>query len=704
MRPHWRDVRRALRAALLGAALTSASAQTGDGPARIDWDVHGVPHIVAADDAEGFEAFGWAQMRAHADLLLRFYAAARGTAAERQGEAAFESDLMARRLEFVARGQRWLDAMPAYERRRVESFVAGMNAYAQAHPEAISDSERGILPVRPADPIAHTLRIVHHRFRTIGALYRLKQLQSAAETGPAPAGSNAWAIAPARSASGHAMLLVNPHLPWGEAFLPLFEAQLQLPSMQIYGIAPLGSPYVAIGFNETGGWSHTVNQSDGADVYELRLRDGGYVLDGQLIAFTSRTENVMVKGADGRVEPRQVEFRTSVHGPVVAEFAGKAYALRMSALDDVGAFRQYWDMAAAPDIDGFEAVLSRSQIPFLNVVYANRAGHIFYQYGGAIPDRAVGDYDYWAGVVPGDRSSLIWSKTLPWVALPRFRDPPSGFIQNANDLPWSTTAPAVLTPDSYSPLVAPREEPLGFRPQHSLALIASQDKIGFEDLVRMQGSTRLIAADHMLPALLAASASESDPQVKEALAVLAAWDRHANADSRGAVLFIAWARRMLRSNRKVFAAAWNPAAPLATPAGLADPTWALQVLKEAATDVQKRFGAIDVAYGEVYRLRSGSLDIPASGGPSELGSFRSAESWTEENGTIPILSGDTFVAAVEFGPRLKAQALMTYGNASEPGLPPPDDQLRLFAARRLRDVLYYPEDIARHLAFSETMP
>jgi acyl-homoserine-lactone acylase len=116
---------------------------------------------------------------------------------------------------------------------------------------------------------------------------------------------------------------------------------------------------------------------------------------------------------------------------------------------------QFWDMARANNVSEFEAALQRLQLPMFNIIYSDRDGHILYLFNAQVPIHSQGDWKYWQGVVPGDTSATLWTKTHPYTDLPRVLDPPSGWLQNANDPPWSATFPASTESQRLSILPCP---------------------------------------------------------------------------------------------------------------------------------------------------------------------------------------------------------------------------------------------------------
>jgi acyl-homoserine-lactone acylase len=666
---------------------------------EILWDTFGIPHVYSKDAAGAFRAFGWAQASSHGDLLLRLYGRARGRAAEYWGESELESDRWVHTVGIPGRAREWYEAQTPDFRRLLDAFAEGVNAYVTAHLDQIADDVEVVSPVDAVDVLAHVQRVIHFTFvvsrnEVAGIAERWKKVAPAA-TRPPPAGSNAWAIGPSRSASRRAMLLANPHLPWNDLFL-FYEAHLVGPAFDVSGATLVGFPILAIGFNDAAGWTHTVNAFDGDDLYELTVAGDGYQWDGTVKPFTVEEKSMAVRQPDGSKRTEVLRVRRSVHGPVVAEREGRALALRSVGLDQPGVCAQWWDMGRARDLRTFEAALRRLQIPMFTVMYADRDGHILHLFGGRTPVRPAGDWD-WRGVVPGDTSRTLWTSTHSYDELPKVVDPQTGWLQNANDPPWLTTLPAPLDPQRYPAYMSDRG--MDFRAQRSARMLHEDNRITFEELLEYKHSTALELAHRVLDDLAAAVRAHGDERARRALSVLESWDRAADAGSRGAVLFQAWTweLRQRTDDRALFAVPWDPKAPLQTPDGLADPGQAAAALSSAAESIEKTYGSIDVPWGDVNRLRHAGLDLPANGGPGALGAFRVVGLAPGKDGKNTVSSGDSYVSAVEFSSPLRAQALLAYGNASQPGSKHAADQLPLFARKQLRAVWRSRTDVEAHL-------
>ncbi|MCP4149094.1 MAG: acylase [bacterium] len=695
---------------VLVLSLTFSAAETvsgkasdkGAGKTEILWDNWGVPHIFAGDTEGMFYAFGWAQMQNHGDLILQLYGEARGRAAEYWGgKRSLRSDLHIRTMGAPERAKQWLKAYSPEFQKYLKAFAKGMNDYATKHKTKLNKAKAVVLPVTAEDILAHTQRVLYLHFLGVqsqGAAKRWKNL-----------GSNAWAIAPSRSESGNSMLLCNPHVPW-MGFYRWFEAQLSAPGVNAYGITFIGMPMHIMAFNEHLGWTHTVNMHDGADLFELTLEKDGYLLDGKKREFRIETRTVKIKKDDGSFEEQQLKVEHSVHGPVISKKSGKALALKIAGLDRPLIWEQRLDMARATNFEEFKTALKRRQLPFLNVAYADRNGHIMIMHNGLLPKRSKGDWNYWQGIVPGDTSETLWTQYHTYGELPKVIDPPNGWVQNANKPIWGCTYPMVLKPADYANYVTLPINQYGeqsndaFRDIRSQRLLHEDKKISFQEMIDYKHCTRMELADRLMDDLLLAVKAHGSETAKKAAGVLKAWDRTADAASKGGILFEAWFEEM---KGNVFAQQWDAKAPFTTPDGLKDPKAAAAALESAANRIKKDFGAWDVPWGDAYRLKYGDKIFPANGGPGNLGIFRTMYYYLDSYQNKKIgnaFHGDSYTCAVEFSKPVKAMSLMALGNATQPDSKHRYDQLELMSQKKLRPVWLTRKEIEKHLEKKETFP
>ncbi len=267
---------------------------------EILWDNYGVPHIYAQNSRDMYYAFGWAQMNNHANLMLKLYAQSRGCASEYWGKEYFDSDkqiLLFKIPELARTGYMKQDIeFKSY----LDAFVNGINDFAAAHPDMIGEEFKQVLPVTVYDIISHTIRVTCLEFLAAEDIGTVKRM-----TAP---GSNAIAISPSKSASKNSMLITNPHLPWADYFI-WFEAHLNSPGFNAYGVALVGMPSITMAFNDNLGWALTVNPIDASDRYELDLKGDGYVLDKKIIPFERKQTVIKVRQDDATLKELSVEFR-----------------------------------------------------------------------------------------------------------------------------------------------------------------------------------------------------------------------------------------------------------------------------------------------------------------------------------------------------------------------------------------------------------
>ncbi len=656
------------------AALSSAATAAPRG-VEILWDRYGVAHVYAKNNEGLFFGYGYAQMQSHGDLILKLYGESRGRASEYWGpgerNANLELDRWVLTNDVPERGRDWYQRQTPEFRRYLDAFAAGMNEYAQRHPEKLNADRRQVLPITGADPVIHTHRIMH--FSYVSSAARV----IAAATGRPPAlggiGSNAWAIAPLKSASGRPMILMNPHLPWQDWYT-YYEIHLNAPGLNLYGASQVGFPVLRFLLSDHLAFTQTVNSSDGSDLYAITPEPGGYRFDGAVRPFELSDKTFRVRGqAD-----QKLAIRKTVHGPIVWDRDGKLLALRTAGLDRPFGLEQYWKMGIARSFAEYEAQLKRLEVPTFNITYADRDGHIMYLFNAAMPARSQGDLTFWSGIVPGDTSATLWTRLHPYEDLPKVIDPAPGFVQNTNDPPWTSTLPVALDPDKFPAYMAARNYSL--RTSRSLRMLTSKEKLSFDDVIALKHSTRLEAADRLIDDLIAKAKESGNPAAIRAAGVLAQWDRQTEIDSRGALLFETFFAKF--GDGYLVPQIWNQ--PLDTPRGVRYSPQALgKMLEEAAIETERNYRTLDAPWGEWRRLKRGEKDLPGNGATGALGAFR-VNTFAGLASRKNAVMGDTFVLIAEFTRPIRAQVLVGYGNSTQPGSAHIDDQLTLFSEKKLR--------------------
>jgi acyl-homoserine-lactone acylase len=580
-------------------------------------------------------------------------------------------------------GRSWLAGQSKHFLKLLEAFAAGVNACVDQAVSHLDDDLRRVLPIQATDILCHSSRFVH--FRMLTSQSRLRQ------TLGVPAllhddGSNAWAIAPGRSSTGNALLGANPHLTWSDV-CTFFEVHLLAPGIEQYGATQVGFPVLRYSFNRSAGFAQTVNPIASTDLYRLPLSGADYLYDGKPRRFDVRRERIVVRRANGAATADTLEIRRSVHGPVIWDAKNRAIAIRVAGLDRARMLEQYWRMGNASCLAEFQSALRLCQIPLYNSIYADVHGDIFYAYGGAVPRRHA-TVPFHRGILAGHSPEALWSDTHGFDELPRVANPTTGFLQNTNDAPWSCTYPAALDPTSFPAYFPPLL--LSFRTQQSLRLLSERSRWSLDDLCELKHCTAVEMGIRLRDDLIGLALGSGSAVAARCGRVLADWDLTTNAASRGAVLFHAFAGRFAGPefrDHEAFREPFDPARPLCTPRGIRDPHAALKMLEDAAREVEAKYGALDVPWGQVFRFRVAGLDLPGNGGFGNLGILRTITYHTEGDHAGSAYHGDSYVCCIEFGRPIRAFSLLGYGNWSQPDSSHRIGQLHFMQTKSLRPAL-----------------
>jgi acyl-homoserine-lactone acylase len=279
-------------------------------------------------------------------------------------------------------------------------------------------------------------------------------------------------------------------------------------------------------------------------------------------------------------------------------------------------------------------------------------------------------------------------------------DPPTGWVQNSNDSPWTSTYPMQIDPANFAAYVAP---PPGQtqRSQRGIRLLSESGKITLADLKAMKLSTRSEIADHFVDDLVTAARQHGSVKAKEAAEILSKWDRQGETTSDGAFLFLRFVQAAGNNGQNIggFQVRTDPRQPLTTPRGFADPAKAAALLDREARRLEEEYDTMHVIWGDVIRLRRGASDLPGNGLPGTLGAIRTINTGPFVNGKAEVVGGDTFYAVIEFsksGPPI-GEALLGYGNWSRVGSKHVDDQLALASQKKMRPIVRNRQQIEKQL-------
>lgn len=680
---------------------------------RDDW---GIAHVHGKTDADAVFGMAYAQAEDDFNRVETNYLNSLGWLAQAEGEKAIWSDLRQQLWIDPAQLKRLYATSPGWLQSLMNAWADGLNDYLATHPDvhprvirhfepwmALSFTEGSIGGDVERVSLADLATFYGRDAAAALALAQARPRSSWIE----PTGSNGIAIAPQLSADGHALLLINPHTSF------FFRSELQMSSdagLDAYGAVTWGQFFVYQGFNRHIGWMHTSTGLDAVDRFaETIVRQDGklyYRYGKELRPLTVRTIRVSYRAADGSMAERSFTVYASHHGPIVREDHGKWIAVALMN-KPVAALEQSWLRTKASDYASYMKVAELKANSSNNTLFADDKGEIAFLMPQFIP-RRDDRFDY-TRPVDGSDPATDWHGLLPLDAAPHVLNPPNGWLMNTNDWPYSAAGP-------YSPKRAdyPRymdtfgENPRGI---HATMLLTGQRDFTLPSLITTAFDSYLPAFAKLIPVLVADyDALPADdplrPQLKGQIALLRHWDFRWGIASMPTSLAVFWGDTLWD---EVSAAA--KAANLSVydyMAGQAGPTARLHALLEASARLQQDFGSWGTPWGEINRFQRLDGDIvqpfddakpsiPVPFVSSRWGSLASfgAHRWPGTRryyGT----SGNSFVAVVEFGPRVSARAITAGGESGHPGSPHFDDEAERYATGDLRTVYFWPEQLVGH--------
>ena len=664
---------------------------------KIARDKFGVPHIFGKTDAD--VAYGVAYAHAEDDFstLQEVLAMTRGRAGAMLGEDGAKVDYAAALLDIRATTARDWPRLPADVRALFTAYAAGLNHYADKHPGEVR--LRGLFPATGEDVVAGFVLRSPFFFGLDGVLGSLVEGKPGGREGgplldvkgkvvpraltpvgrdPDANGSNGMAVAPARATDGATRLVSNSHQPWtgGVAWYELVVHSEE--GWDFAGANFPGSPYPFLGHNKYLGWTNTVNRPDLIDIYKLTLDDSGdnYRFDGQWRPLEEKRIWLKVKFGPFVLPVPRTIWR-SVHGPVVKNDKG-AFAIRYAGIDQANMVTQYYRLNKAKDFAEWRAAMAGQGVPATNFIYADAKGNIGLFYNAMFPDRQPGFN--WRGVLPGDTSADLWTKTLPFDRVPALVNPRSGYVMNANNTPWVAAGPGdELDAAAFSPLLG-IEDDMTNRATRLIDLFEASGPIDEARLKAIKYDTAYAKTGYAkawMDRLLALDVKD-DPALVEAQNLLRKWDWNLDGRGRGDALALMVLRPANGSHYQRRA--------------LPDPR---TVLKETVAHLQKHFAGLDPKLGTVLRLRHGEgvhrIDLPLDGGNDTV---RASTLWdVEPDGRLKVRHGDSFIMFMTWDRegRVRSESIQPFGSATtRPESPHYNDQAPLFVRHQLKPVLFEP--------------
>lgn len=671
-------------------------------------DDFGVPHIYGTTDADAVFGLLYAQCEDDFRRVERNYLWALGRLAELEGEKELYSDLRAQLYMTTAEAQKAYQHAPEWLKELCVAFADGINYYLYTHPEVQPQVITQYEPWMPLFFFEGSIggdleRISTARLKSFyepKASLGMKQEREEAMllNFEEPKGSNGIAIAPSLSESGNAMLLINPHTSF--YFRPEVHVISQ-EGLNAYGAVTWGQFFVYQGFNEKTGWIHTSTFVDFIDefVEEVTVENGQYSYRYGEEKRPLETQQISLKYKEGnQLKEKEFTIYRTHHGPITHLEQGKWVATKIN-WNPVQALIQSYTRTKLANYAEFKEMMHLRTNSSNNTVFADGEGNIAYFHGNFIPKRnptldfskpvdGADPRTDWQGLHTVDESILILN-------------PGTGWIQNCNSTPFTAAGEFSPKKEDYPGYMAPDQE--NFRGLHAIKVLEEQkEKLSLDGFLALAYDPYLPVFSYLIPELLAATTGSNSTGEAAALAVLARWNYKTSKESVAMSLAHFYGENYQRAFRSLSRFAQpNPNAKVPNSAEIR------QVFQQTLVQMEADFGSWNIPWGEINRFQrlSGALDagfddakpyVPvglASGNWGALAAFGARA--TENTKRLYGYRGNSFVAVVEFGEKVRAKSILAGGQQADPNSPHFFDQAQRYADAQFKEVLFYREDVEK---------
>ena len=679
-------------------------------------DSFGIPHIYGKTDADAVFGLLYAQCEDDFNRVEMNYIEKLGRMAELD-ERDLYNDLYTRLIIDSTDAIKDYNNSPGWLRPLLIAFADGINYFLSTHPAVkpkllthfepwypLLWTDGSIGAINTADINEADVQSFYSSDHSLGQYHLPREKDYT--------GSNGFAIAPSKSESGHAMLYINPHVTF------YFRPEVHMVSdegLNAYGAVTWGQFFIYQGFNAHCGWMHTSCNVDVADVYKENIvskKDKKYYLyDEKQKQVGEKMIRLNYKNGTS-VDSRSFKTYFTHHGPVMGIRDGKWVSVR-SNNRSLNGIKQSWLRTKVNSFNAYKSNMDLKSNISNNTVYADAQGHIAYWHGNFIPrrNRSID----WSKPVDGQTSKTEWQGLHTVNESVHIYDPKNGWLQNCNSTPF--TAAGAESPHKYnSPsYMAPDGE--NFRGINAVRVLQSRSKFTLDQLIAA-GYDRTLSAFETLIPILSKSYSDSliqnDPKystLKEPIRVLSQWDYRVSTTSIATTLAIEWAQHLNNTIQKVYIDEGedDQVTRTKTFAFHATPDQLLNPLLETIHVMDSMYGTWQKPWGDINRFQRLSSDIvqrpddtkvsiPVPFASSSWGMLPSYNS-RRFPGTVNRygVSGNSFICAVEFGPRIKAKSLLAGGESGDPSSPHFFDQGEMYTQGRFKDVLFYKEDVMKHM-------
>ncbi|MFV8353698.1 penicillin acylase family protein [Flavobacterium sp. XS2P14] len=680
---------------------------------RDNW---GIAHVDGKTDADAVFGMLYAQCEDDFKRVELNYIEKLGRMAEIKGQSVLYNDLEIKLLIDIEDAKADYKKAAPWLKKLLNSYADGINYYLYKDPEVkpallthfepwfpLLWTDGSIGAISTADLSTGELKAFYSgNTEKVAYIEREKDVQT---------GSNGFAIAPSKTASGNAILYINPHTTF------YFRPEIQVSSnegLNAYGAVTWGQFFIYQGFNENCGWMHTSSNVDVADMYAEKIVTKNnklfYEYEKNLLPIIEK--KITIKYIEnGKLIPKTFTTYYTNHGPIMAKRDGKWIALK-SNNRSMKSLEQSWMRTKSKSFDDYKKAMDLMANTSNNTVYADKEGNIAYWHGNFVPkrDKKLN----WSKVMDGTTATTQWKGLHDVLETVHSYNPENGWLQNCNSTPYSVAGINSPKEENYPPYMAPDGE--SFRGLNAIRLLSKGDNYTLDKLIADGYDTKLTAFEYLIPALI--TNFEKNIKIDNSLyaeliapiTVLKNWDYYARENSIATTLAVEWAYQLDPIIQKVYTNQGEQDQVENTiqfaKTGTSDQL--IPQLQRVVSELRLKFGTWEIQWGIINRFQRPNGDInlqyndaaeslPVAFGPAIWGSLPAYKS-NYQNGSKKRYgsNGNSFVCAVEFGPKVKAKSLLAGGNSGNSQSKHFYDQAEMYQKGQFKDVLFYKEDILKH--------
>lgn len=675
-------------------------------------DTWGVPHIYAPTDEAGLYAMGYAQAEDRPEQLLTNILQSLGEYSRVVGADAVRSDVIMKMFDHYGAAKDSWEETPDELKAHLIAFADGMNDFYAAHPEDVPEwwthekiDQYMIIAFGRMFLYAWSIDDALGDLRRGGVEPGVKRTRR---------GSNQFAISPSRTADGHAILYIDPHLGWFGTSR-FWEVRIHAGGLHGSGFTLPGSPYIGLGHNADLAWAMTTGGPDTADIFELTVNAENpmqYLYDGEWRDFKKKTVTLNIKD----VGEKQEDILYSHHGPIVAMEDGKAYAAKTAYHDAGGTNVAWYELNYATDYTGAVRAMDTLSLFPQNVMVADTSGNIYFQRTGRTPIRPEGfDYDY---PVNGSTSASEWKGIHPAKDHVQILNPSHGYMQNCNIPPDSMMYDSPFKPEDYPRYIF---SDLGYgarggwtnqRGARAVEYLHNHDSVTLEDALALAVNVHPYGVERWLAVLKMANERFGDEFVAHdaynaGIKDIAAWDRQVTKDSTAALKYAYWRLAAMAAFDKDYddlssridhyrESVGEPKRQVEV--GASELLRLAQAFADGMDTLVDHWGTLDATYGDKFRVGREDMSWPVGGGGLRglgLTCLRVVGFGGEQDDhTHWGRSGQTSTQIVQLSKPIRSFTQPPIGQSDRPESPHFRDQAeKLFSKRELKESWWLPEDL-----------